>query len=156
MKHLLLFFLLILGISVQLHAQKDTVIDGKRYTLTEEQTPAMKKNKRHLAPLDSEFVINNKRIKYYNNWLTAGAGVQQNLSYKREPGFAGGLDFNFHIKHHYFQLGAILSGERFGSYNNYQFHLGYGKRHEDRSVHIAGFAGLSYSTGYGKVGDTTY
>jgi hypothetical protein len=113
------------------------------------------KSKKYYPPLDSEFVINNKKLRYYNNWLSLGAGAQQNLSYKRALGFAGGLDFNFHIKHHYFQLGTEITGETFGYYNNYQFHLGYGKRYEDRDIHFAYFGGISYSTGYGKT-DTVY
>jgi len=100
-------------------------------------------------------VINNKKLKYYNNWLTAGAGVQQNLTYKRPLGFAGGLDFNFHITNQYFNAGTVITGERFGYYNNYQFHVGYGKRYEDEDFHTSGFVGLSYSTGYGKV-DSVY
>ncbi|MCE9538563.1 MAG: hypothetical protein K8R85_05015, partial [Bacteroidetes bacterium] len=32
-------------------------------------------------------------------------------------------------------------------YNNYQLHLGYGKRFEDKDFHFAAFLGVSYSTG---------
>lgn len=140
------------------------MINGKRYKIVEETKETIdttaqakpEKKKKRLTPVDSTFVLNNKKLKFYNNWLTVGGGVQQNLTYRRKPGFTGGLDFNFHIKQQYFQLGAMLSGEQFGFYDNYQFHLGYGKRFEDKDVHFAGFAGISYSTGYGKVGDTVY
>ena len=50
----------------------------------------------------------------------------------------------------------MISGENFGFYDNYEFHVGYGKRYEDKDVHFAGFAGISYSTGYAKVGDSVY
>jgi hypothetical protein len=155
-------------IAFQLHSQTDTVINGKRYKIVEEpvdtakkisvQPPEVKKEKKkkHIIPVDSTFVLNNKKLSYYNNWLTVGGGINQNLTYKRKPGFSGGLDFNFHIQQQYFQLGTFLSGERFGFYDNYQFHLGYGKRYEDKDVHFAGFACISYSTGYAKVGDTVY
>jgi hypothetical protein len=137
-----------------LSAQTDTIINGKHYKLADEKAETGK-SKKHFAPLDSEVVINNKRFKYYNNWISVGAGTQQNLSYKRALGFAGGLDFNFHIKQYYFQLGTEITGEKFGFYNNYQGHVGYGKRFEDNSINFAAFAGLSYSSGYGKV-DTVY
>ena len=153
-------FIAINFIVCSIFSQTDTVINGKHYKIVEEkkETAIIKtdKKKKNIPPLDSTFVINNKKLCYYNNWLTAGAGLQQNLTYKRSLGFTGGLDFNFHIKQHYFQLGANLSGESFGFYNNYEFHLGYGKRYEDKDIHLAGFAGISYSTGYAKVGDTVY
>lgn len=154
------FSILFIFFSFAISAQTDTVINGKKYKLVEEKKQdtlksPVKIKKKYLAPLDSEFVINNKRLKYYNNWLNVGAGGQQNLSYKYPLGFIGGLDYNFHIKHHYFQLGLNITGEKFGFYNNYQFHGGYGKRFEDRDIHFAGFAGLSYSSGYGKV-DSVY
>lgn len=155
-----LSIILFLLLSVVSYGQTDTVINGKRYKMVDEKAEEKKSDpvkirKKHLAPLDSEFVINNKKFKYYNNWLSVGAGGQQNLSYKLPLGFIGGLDYNFHIKHHYFQLGLNITGEKFGFYNNYQFHGGYGKRYEDKDIHFAGFAGLSYSSGYGKV-DSIY
>jgi hypothetical protein len=154
-------------IAAALHAQTDTVINGRHYKIVEETPDTVKKTAvapmvrpekkpKHVIPVDSTFVLNNKKLSYYNNWLTIGGGINQNLTYNRKFGFAGGLDFNFHIQRHYFELGAFLSGEQFGFYDNYEFHLGYGKRYEDKDVHFAGFACLSYSTGYGKVGDTVY
>jgi hypothetical protein len=161
-RFLILFFLIVSVIlSISSFAQTDTIknkdeviINGKRYKAVDEKQTSVS-NKKNIPPLDSIFVIQNKKLKYYNNWLTAGAGVQKNLTYKRKTGFTGGLDFNFHIKQYYFQLGAELTGEQFGFYDNYEFHLGYGKRFEDRDIHYAGFVGLSYSTGYGKV-DSVY
>lgn len=150
----ILFLILFVCIANSIFAQNDTIINGKRYKIIEEPEAGKKLKKRQI-PTDSMFVLNNKKLKYYNSWLTGGAGVQQNLTYKLPIGFAGGLDFNFHIKHNYFQLGTMISGEKFGFYNNYQFHLGYGKRFEDASYHFAGFVGLSYSTGYSKV-DSIY
>lgn len=109
-----------------------------------------------MVPLDSEFVIDNKRFQYYNNWVNIGIGAQQNLTYGIALGFAGSADFNFHIKRHYFQIGGMLTGEHVSDYNNYQVHLGYGKRFEDKDVHIAGFACISYATGNGRDTDSTY
>jgi hypothetical protein len=155
------FILLFFTVSIftaGLYAQTDTVINGKRYKIVDDKdtTDTSLKKKKKLPPNDSTFILNNKKLKYYNNWLTLGGGFQQNLTYKRKPGFCGGLDFNFHILQHYFQTGVMITGESFGFYDNYQFHAGYGKRYEDKDIHVAGFAGISYSTGYGKVGDTVY
>lgn len=150
----ILFFIAINCIAVQLHAQTDTIINGKHYTVVDNTKPTVSTKKRK-TPVDSTFILNDKRLKYYNSWVTGGAGVQQNLKYtKRKVGFAGGLDFNFHIKQQYFQLGTIITGEKFGFYDNYQFHLGYGKRYEDKDFHASGFVGISYSTGYGKIDST--
>jgi hypothetical protein len=143
----ILFFLAINFIATFSYSQTDTIINGKKYKLAEETTSDAK-NKKYHPPMDSMFVYNNKKLKFYNNWISAGGGIQQNLSYKKPVGFAGGVDLNFHVKHNYFQLGAILTGVRFGTYNNYQFHLGYGKRTENKDFHFAGFVGASYSTGY--------
>lgn len=141
-----------------LYSQTDTVINGKRYKIVEDSVqseagtkPAEVKKKKHIAPKDSTFILGDKKLKYYNNWITAGAGLQQNLTYKRKYGFSGGVDYHFHIKHHYFQLGTVITGEKFGFYDNYQFHLSYGKRFENNTVHGAVFAGISYSTGFAKV-----
>lgn len=156
MKKLLpILFIFTFCLFTKLQAQTDTVINGKHYKIVEEkneldQGEQMLKQKKHVAPLDSMFVIEGKKMKYYNSWITAGGGIQQNLTYKRTYGFAGGLDFNFHLKQHYFQLGTTITGEKFGSYDNYQFHLGYGKRVEDNVFHAAVFGGISLSTGYTK------
>lgn len=151
----ILFFLKLLFIfPIRLFAQTDTsgtsdeiLINGKRYKAVDEKKTETVKKKKNADVPDSIFVINNKKFQYYNNWLTGGGGGQQNLTYKRELGFAGGLDFNFHLKQQYFQAGTMLSGERFGSYTNYQFHLGYGKRFEDKDYHFAAFIGFSYAMG---------
>jgi len=156
-KFFILFLFCVVTICAATHicAQTDTsktsdeiIINGKRYKAVDDKkkTEAVKSKKATKSP-DSIFVVDNKKFQYYNNWLTIGGGGQQNLSYKRELGFAGGLDFNFHIKKNYFQAGTLLSGERFGSYNNYQLHLGYGKRFEDKDYHFAAFLGVSYSSG---------
>lgn len=137
----ILFFIACFFATVSVSAQTDSV--------------KTKKSKKQI-PLDSTFVINNKRFKYYNNWFTVGGGVQQNLTYKRTLGFYGGADFNFHIKRDYFQAGVIMTGEQFGATDNIQLHFGYGKRFEDKDVHVAAFIGPSFSSGFAKVGDSVY
>lgn len=137
------------------YAQKDTVINGVHYRAPKKKQPEFRNGKR-LIPLDSQFVIDNKRFQYYNNWINIGVGAQQNLTYGIGLGFAGSADVNFHIKRSYFQIGAMLTGERLRSYNNYQAHICYGARFEDKDVHVAGFAGISYSSGNGRDSDSTY
>lgn len=131
------------------------MINGKHYKLVDPKKK-IENNRKRGIPLDSEFVIDNKRFQFYNNWINIGIGAQQNLTYGIGLGFAGSADFNFHIKREYFQVGAMLTGEHMRAYNNYQVHVGYGKRFEDKDVHVAGFAGISYSTGYGRDSDSTY
>lgn len=152
---LILFSLLVTSLYAPLSvsAQTDTtetpdevIINGKRYKAIEEKKVVIKKKKS--KPLDSTFVVDNKKFQYYNNWLSFGGGVQQNLTYKRELGFAGGVDLNFHIKHNYFQAGALITGKRFAHYNNYQLHFGYARRYEDKDFHFAAAMGISYSTGF--------
>jgi hypothetical protein len=148
-------FCVFLFLALPGYAQKDTVINGKLYKQVDPKKSVAVNGKR-MIPLDSEFVMDNKRFQYYNNWVNIGIGMQQNLTYDIGLGFAGSADFNFHIKRYYFQIGGLLTGLHLGSYNNYQVHLGYGRRFEDKDVHVAGFAGLSYSTGYGRDSDSTY
>lgn len=99
--------------------------------------------------------VGNNKYKVYNNWVSAGAGAAHNFTYGRQQ-FCLGLNFNFHIKQHYFRAGLLLSGDAFGSYNNYQFHATYGKRIEKKQYNIAAFAGPSFSSGYKKVNGTYY
>jgi len=151
---LFFFSTIAIGIPCHLYAQTDTVqtpdeilINGKQYKAIDDKKRENATGKKKTKPTDSIFIIDNKKFQFYNNWLTLGLGGQQNLTYQRELGFAGGLDFNFHIKHNYFQTGGLLSGGRYGSYTNYQLHLGYGKRFEDKDYQFAAFVGLSYSLG---------
>jgi len=151
---ILFFFAIIFIVPFHLFAQTDTshtadeiLINGRRYKAVDDKKTETLKSKKKAKTPDSVFVINNKKFQYYNNWLTGGGGEQQNLTYKRDLGFAGGIDFNFHIKHNYFQAGTLISGLHFGSYTNYQLHAGYGKRFEDKDFHFAAFIGVSYSSG---------
>lgn len=161
----ILFFITIrIFISADSVAQTDTVkgkdeiiINGKHYKAVDEKKGNIEtKNKKRQIPLDSEFVIKNNRFRYFNNWLTIGGGLQQNLTYKRSLGFAGGLDFNFHIKQNYVQTGILITGENFNFLTNYQFHVGYAKRFEDKDVQFVIAVGPAISSGFSKVGDTTY
>lgn len=152
--HILFLLTIIFFVPDHLSAQTDTsslgdeiIIKGKHYKAVDDKKAEPGKNKKKSNVHDSVFVINNNKFHYYNNWLTIGGGWQQNLTYQRNLGFVGGLDFNFHIKQYYFQSGVMITGESFGFYNNYQIHLGYGKRFEDKDYHFAAFVGLSYSEG---------
>lgn len=105
--------------------------------------------------LKAEVVVNNKRFKVYNNWLSGGGGMGYNTQIP-QPQFVGGIDFNFHLKYNYFQIGAVLAGDDFGNYNNSLLHAGYGKRIENEKFNISAFAGISYGRGYRKVAKDLY
>ncbi|MES2591537.1 MAG: hypothetical protein V4608_06610 [Bacteroidota bacterium] len=156
---ILLFFIAILSIvTSRLTAQTDTteteetpdevIINGKRYKAVDDKTHQPSKPKRKSKPLDSTFVMENKKFQYYNNWMSFGGGVQQNITYKRELGFVAAVDVNFHIKRNYLQAGALISGERFAHYNNYQLHFGYVRRFEDNDLHYSAAIGPTYSWGF--------
>ncbi len=130
------------------NATDEIIVNGKHYNALEDTKPKIVKKKKRQTPLDSTFVINNNKFDYYNNWVTFGLGGQQNITYQRDLGFVGELNCNFHIKHQYFQVGAMLSGNTFGSYNNYALRAGYGKRFEDKDYHFAAFLDITYSSGY--------
>jgi hypothetical protein len=115
-KYLFSILFFAIGFQMKVQSQTDTIINGKHYQIVEDKKDQASGNphvrsKRHIPPVDSTFILNNKKLKYYNAWLTVGGGIQQNLSYKRKYGFAGGLDFNFHIKQHYFNWEQLLPGK---------------------------------------------
>jgi hypothetical protein len=126
----------------------EIIVNGIHYKAVDEKKIVPVKKKKIEKLVDSIFVINNNKFEYYNNWVTFGLGGQQNITYQRNLGFVGVVDCNFHIKHQYFQAGALLSGNSFGSYNNYELHLGYGRRFEDKDYHFAAFLDITYSAGY--------
>lgn len=130
-------------------APDEVIINGKHYKAVDEKpsntAPSITKQTK---PLDSSFVIDNNKFQYFNNWMTVGGGVQQNLSYKRPLGFVGAVDVNFHVKKNYFQVGALLSGKNFANYNNYEIKVGFVKRFEDKDNHFAFATGLTYSQGF--------
>ena len=146
------FFILIsLFLSTNLSAQKDTVINGTHYKIMKPVPVPRSLTGKRLIPIDSEFVKDNKRFRYYNKWFTCGYGVQQCISENTKLGKALGADFNFHIKRNYFQTGLELTSPElkfYKGFSNYEFHFGYGWRLEDKDVHFSAFGGLSYSEGY--------
>jgi hypothetical protein len=93
-----------------------------------------------------EVIFDGKRYRKYNNYLNAGGGYA--VSSIRNPvQRVVGIDFHFHIKREYFQIGINMSGEEFLSNNNLQGHLGYGLRFENRKTNLAFFAGPTVFTG---------
>jgi len=147
------YFLIFFNILLIDHifAQKDTVINGTHYKIMKPKPIDRSITGRRLIPLDSEFVMDNKKFRYYNKWFSCGYGVQQNVTEDSKLGKTLGADFNFHIKRNYFQTGIELTSSDIkfnGGFSNYQFHVGYGWRYEDKDVHFSGFIGPSYSTGF--------
>lgn len=103
---------------------------------------AQKKSDKPLWKQDT--IIGTNIFRKHSNWLSGGFGQAKNSSHDNSQ-FVGGVDYNFHILLKYFQLGLFLSGDKYGTYNNYQFHGCYGKRIETTSINFAYFGGLSYS-----------
>jgi hypothetical protein len=89
-------------------------------------------------------IIRDDVFRKYSNWISGGGGSAIN-NHINNTQFTGGLDYNFHLHRQYYQFGLLVSGDQFGSYNNYQFHLCYGKRHESGTTNFSYFAGLSFS-----------
>jgi hypothetical protein len=121
----LLFSLLIILLTSSVHAQKkDSLYNAKK-----------------------EVIVDGKRFRVYNNYLDIGAGEGLNTALPATQ-FILNVDFHFHIRKNYFQLGTFLSGDRFLSFNNYSAHLAYGRRWETLTHNIFVCAGPSYSWGY--------
>ena len=95
-----------------------------------------------------EIVIGDKRYRVYNNWVQFGAGPGYHSANPRTQ-FVLGLNFNFHIKQYYFNLGGLLSGDEFGVWNNYTGHAGFIPwRRENENRNMAATVGVSYTQGY--------
>jgi hypothetical protein len=111
---------------------------------------AQSRDSLYMLNRDKFIVLKNNKFSYYNSWINLGAGGANNFTqYGRQ--FTLGADFNFHIRAEYLQLGLFFVGDKIGSYNNFNYHLGYGRRKETSNINFACFAGLAYSTGYKKV-----
>jgi hypothetical protein len=94
-----------------------------------------------------EIVLQNKRYRIYNNYLTAGAGKCFNSGWK-ELELCTAFDFNFHIQKKYFQVGGTLVGPALWNNNCLQIHVGWGYRFERCNYQLAAYGGLSSSSGY--------
>ncbi len=93
-----------------------------------------------------EIIDNDKRYALHNNYLQAGAGFGGSTIRKTEQSSIG-IDFVFHIKRQHFQLGFLMSGDKFLANNNLSGHLGYCYRIEDERRNIAFTAGVSQNKG---------
>jgi hypothetical protein len=100
-----------------------------------------------------EIINNGKRYRIHNNYLTIGGGYFSSTrrAATQKP---FGVDLQFHIKKHEFQVGGFISGnELFGS-NNLSTHLGYGWRKENANYNFVVYTGLEYSYGVYAIADT--
>jgi hypothetical protein len=99
-----------------------------------------------------EIIINNKRFRVYNNWFSGGVGPGWNTAYPRLQ-FVIGINYNFHVRRHYFRVGGMMTGDNFGLWNNYQVHAGWiPYRKETEKYNLAMLGGISYTTGYNYIG----
>ncbi len=93
-----------------------------------------------------EIIDNDKRYAIHNNYLQAGAGFAGSNLRKGEQSSIG-VDFIFHIKRQHFQVGFLMSGDKFLSNNNLSGHFGYCYRIEDEKKNIAFTLGISQNKG---------
>ena len=93
-----------------------------------------------------EILYDGKRYRMWNNYLTAGGGFLSSTLRSNSQKMVA-VDFHFHIRKQYFQVGGFMSGEEFLSNNNIQGHVCYGLRYERNTVNLAVFAGPSIFTG---------
>ncbi len=100
-------------------------------------------------------IVGDNVFKEQNNWVSGGAGVGKNSQFGGSQ-FAGGLDYNFHLRMEYFQFGVLVTGDQFGEYNNYEFHLCYGKRKENVNYNFSYYGGLSYCFFYQRFAPNDY
>lgn len=93
-----------------------------------------------------EILLYGKRYRIHNNYLSFGPGfISSTLRSTSQKGL--GVDFNFHIRRQYFQVGALMSGETVGSNNHLQAHICYGYRKETKTSNLAFYAGPNYYSG---------
>ena len=94
-----------------------------------------------------EIVLQNKRYRIYNNYLSAGVGQCYNSGWK-EVELCTSFDFNFHATKKYFQIGGNLVGPALWNNNCIQLHAGWGYRLERCNYQVAAYGGVSFSDGY--------
>lgn len=94
-----------------------------------------------------EIVIQNKRYRIYNNFLSVGVGQCYNSGWQ-ERELNTSFDFNFHARKNYFQIGGNLVGPALWNNNCIQFHAGWGYRLERCNYMLAAYGGVSFSDGY--------
>jgi hypothetical protein len=94
-----------------------------------------------------EIVLQNKRYRVYNNYLSAGVGQCYNSGWQ-ERDLCTSFDFNFHANKRYFQVGGNLVGPALWNNNCIQLHTCWGYRFERCNYQLAAYGGLSFSDGY--------
>jgi len=113
------------------------VLAQKEVTPPVEQPPYNRKE---------EIIFDGKRYRIHNNYVTLNLGFLESTI--REQGQkTAGLDYHFHIRRQYFQVGGMISGEDFLSNNNNSFHIGYGYRIEKNTANLAFYGGPTYFKG---------
>lgn len=93
-----------------------------------------------------EIIDNQKRYAIHNNYLMLGGGLSGSNIRKQEQ-VTVGIDFIFHIRKQHFQLGVLMSGDKFQNNNNLSGHFGYVYRIEDYKKNIAFGGGFAQNKG---------
>lgn len=94
-----------------------------------------------------EIKLDGKKYRIYSNYVTAGAGKAYNSLWE-DLLFVPAVDFNFHIRKAYFQMGGLLQGQSFGNNQQIQMHGCAGYHYESYKYFWAAYGGLAYDHGY--------
>lgn len=97
-----------------------------------------------------EIVLQNKRYRIYNNYLSVGVGQCYNSGWAASNpiNLCTAFDFNFHARKNCFQVGGNLIGPALWDNSCIQLHAGWGYRIERCNYMLAAYGGLSFSDGY--------
>ena len=114
-------------------------------------------------PWKKDTIFGDNVFKKYSNWVDVQFGeVIQNTNEPNIEQVVAGVDYHFHIRESYWQIGVLATGPAFdqyhffqyANYDNYQFHFCYEKRTETKRYNFTYAGGLSYSM-YGVWNDFT-
>lgn len=95
-----------------------------------------------------EIIIGNKRYRVYDNWVNVGVGAAYSSKNPRLQ-MTIGMDFNFHIRKAYFNIGGYLAGDGYLQWNQYSLHAGYiGYQRQSEKMRTAAMGGISFTNGY--------
>lgn len=117
------------------------------------QKPDFKRENKELTTLykdtferKKEIVLQNKRYRIYNNYLSAGVGQCYNSGWQ-EMQLCTSFDFNFHARKNYFQIGGNLIGPALWDNSCIQLHAGWGYRLERCNYMLAAYGGIQNRIG---------
>jgi len=134
-------FLLFIGL------QLVTLAQGPKSAFGKEPNDALAALYKEDYDKKREIKLDGKKYRIYSNYVTLGAGKAYNSIWK-ETFFVPAVDFNFHLRKTYMQMGGLLQGHSFGNNLQIQMHGCAGYHKESYKYFWAAYGGLSYTNGY--------